>query len=82
MNFSLKNNCTQRVISYNNPIQNELTINSKTEVSTIELYNLEGKLIKKSNSNKMETSIVKNGIYMAKILFENGETKTIKVIKK
>ncbi len=79
-NLSL-NNFERTKINFVNPIQNELEINSTEKINLIELYNIEGKLISKTFNNKLETFELKNGLYFAKIFFENGKNQTEKVIK-
>ena len=71
---------------YPNPTNNVLNIlgNNIYEVS---IYNLRGQVLMKmkeieGNNIKLNLSNFENGIYLAKILFNNNVQKTIKVIKK
>ncbi len=72
------------ILLYPNPLSGLLTINSKSEIMQIELYNIEGKLFHKKNINNLETNIdfsnYTNGNYFIKIKTEKTE-KNFKIIK-
>ena len=68
-------------VTFKNPVQNELVINSQAEISTIELFSLDGELIKKSNTNYIDTSNLPNGIYLVNVKFMNGYNLSKKVVK-
>ena len=66
---------------YPNPVRNNLFIKSKDEILKIEIYNLLAKkIIEKKNSNQVNLSSLKPGIYLVKILYKNGSV-TKQVIK-
>ena len=60
-----------------------LTIESKTVITEIEVYNQLGQLVlSNSNNNKIDLSSVSQGIYIVKIKDVNGNIGTQKVVKK
>ncbi|MPS71999.1 MAG: T9SS type A sorting domain-containing protein [Chryseobacterium sp.] len=69
---------------YPNPVKDELTIISKNEANRISIYNAAGQLVKDSEikNNKVNVSDLSIGNYIGKIILKNGQTQTIKVIKK
>lgn len=71
---------------YPNPVQNELNIKAEQTIAAIEIYNLTGQIVNqvkvKESSYLLDTSKLSTGVYMVKIDFENGTTKTVKIIKK
>ncbi|MFD2909688.1 T9SS type A sorting domain-containing protein [Flavobacterium ardleyense] len=71
----------QNKITYNNPIAAELKINAESKIDSIEVFNLAGQKVQVSNSDTVNFSLFEKGVYLAKINFEDGETKTIKVLK-
>jgi len=77
-----ENNESHSVI-YPNPATNVLNILSEKEIHNIEIYNVEGQLVKfiSDNVNSIGISDLNNGVYFVKIHTENG-TATHKFIKK
>ncbi|MGE8528144.1 T9SS type A sorting domain-containing protein [Chryseobacterium rhizosphaerae] len=69
------------LFSFENPVQQNLIYHTKEKVQSIEIYALNGKLIKNIESNNTRISEVPKGVYMAKVVFENGKTTTKKLIK-
>ncbi|PZU89314.1 MAG: hypothetical protein DI529_04655 [Chryseobacterium sp.] len=69
---------------YPNPVKDELTIVSKNEANRISIYNVAGQLVKDSEikNNKVNVSDLSTGNYIGKITLKNGQTQSIKVIKK
>ncbi len=65
-----------------NPVQNELNIQSDSEIEKIEIYSLEGKLMLQSNAKIINVHSLENGIYILKITDFNGHKKIKKIIKK
>ena len=63
-----------------NPSNGVFTINTDVNFS-YKVYNVIGELIIESNSNKIDLSTNKTGIYFLKIETTNGTVKTIKLIK-
>lgn len=68
-------------ISFENPIKESLIYHTKEKVQSIEIYTLDGKLIKNIESNNTRISEVPKGVYMAKTVFENRKTSVKKLIK-
>jgi len=68
---------------YPNPTTGILTIQSKTSIVQIEIYNQLGQLVLSNNEeNTIDISNVGQGLYFIKILDENGNIGTQKVVKK
>lgn len=71
---------------YPNPATNELNISSDEEIKTITIYNLQGAMIAELNPNSafsnLNISNYQTGLYFVKILTENDEVVTMKLIKK
>jgi len=68
---------------YPNPTKGILTIQSKTNIVQIEIYNQLGQLVLSNNEeNTIDISNVGQGLYFIKILDENGNIGTQKVVKK
>ncbi|MCB9202971.1 MAG: T9SS type A sorting domain-containing protein [Flavobacteriales bacterium] len=68
-------------LSFKNPISDKLEINSEKEIKSLELFNLEGKLIISSKTNTLDTSFINKGIYVVKVTFKDGESRIEKIIK-
>jgi len=66
-----------------NPTENNLTIESKTEILKIEIYNNIGEFIlEKKYGKKINISNLSQGIYLIKIIGKNGRIETKKILKK
>ena len=69
---------------YPNPVQNKLTISSITEISSIEVFNVLGQTVLRSNPNttntKLDMSQLNGGAYFVKVVSGNN-AKTIRIIK-
>ena len=65
-----------------NPTNSVVNINSKTEILTIELYDVQGRILETlvGNNKKIDISDKTNGIYFLKITTENG-SKVERIIK-
>lgn len=76
------NNVTRTAI-YPNPATDVLNLISENEIQYVEIYNIEGQLIKSisGNVNNISISDMNDGLYFVKIHTENG-TATHKFIKK
>lgn len=67
---------------YPNPTNGILNVSVKESLSSIEVYNVLGSLLKRStNSNQVDISDLSAGSYLAKITATDGRTTTQKVIK-
>jgi len=70
---------------YPNPVENQFTIssNNKEEIKTIEIYNLQGQLVKtESNLNIISTENLTPGFYLAKLTSYDGKEANLKFLKK
>ncbi|CAH0282895.1 T9SS type A sorting domain-containing protein [Chryseobacterium sp. Bi04] len=72
---------TLPLFSFENPVKQNLIYHTKERLKSIEIYNLNGKRIKNIESNGTSISEVPKGVYMVKVVFENGKTTTKKLIK-
>ncbi|MBP6754920.1 MAG: T9SS type A sorting domain-containing protein [Bacteroidia bacterium] len=76
---------------YPNPVKEELFLkwdnSSEIKLQTIKLYSLNGSLLKSFenqmtlNNNNILFKEYPNGIYIIELMYDNGEAKTIKIIK-
>jgi hypothetical protein len=57
---------------YPNPSTEKIYVNYESDFSTINIINLQGKTILKSNTKNIDISGLENGIYIAQIMTENG----------
>ena len=68
---------------YPNPVKNHLFVDTKDQITKIEIYNVLGQLEQSSsNLKEVNTSNFKSGNYVAKITLSTGKTITKKFIKK
>jgi len=81
--LGVSENALADVFVYPIPTKGMLTIESKTVITEIEVYNQLGQLVlSNSNNNKIDLSSVSQGIYIVKIKDVNGNIGTQKVVKK
>ena len=70
---------------YPNPVTDVLTINSKTDMDSIKVFNLLGQTVKSLNNNtttaKVDMSDLSQGAYFVKVV-SGALTKTMRIIKK
>ena len=80
---NIKSNLMVRI--YPNPTDGIIYIDSKDKISTLTIYDSKGSIVK-SNWNKTlsnaDISNLRNGLYIIKITFMNGESSNYKVLKK
>ncbi len=67
---------------YPNPVSSVLNIQTEEMVKQMEVYTLEGKLVKESKENKIDVSPLPTGFYIVKILTSEGKIGVKKFIKK
>ncbi|MEJ5106884.1 T9SS type A sorting domain-containing protein [Chryseobacterium sp. MYb328] len=70
----------QPMISFENPVKQNLIYDTKETVHSIDIYS-GGKIIKKVRSNHSDLSDLPSGVYLVKIRFANGKEATKKLIK-
>lgn len=80
-NLSTLESANKNNILIENPVKTQLNIKSKETIISIQLYNMEGKLIKTSNSDNMPVANLEKGIYVLKIQLKNGDIVSKKIIK-
>lgn len=68
---------------YPNPSKDLVTISTSSEIKEKTIYDLQGKLIKsiKNNSKELSISDLSNGVYLLKVIDENGFSNNQKLIK-
>lgn len=64
-----------------NPVKDLLKIHSKEKITSVQLYNVAGQLVKTSNSQNMTVKELSKGNYILKIQLENGTVISEKIIK-
>ncbi len=82
--LGIKDNFLAKSISlYPNPVGDAFTINSKVQLTRVEIYSVLGKMVKEIHSDfkAIQTSHLPNGIYIVKI-YSNNECTTKKILKK
>nr|WP_262901776.1 T9SS type A sorting domain-containing protein [Chryseobacterium lathyri] len=67
--------------SFENPVKKNLVYSSKEKVLKIEIYSVDGRLIKTIKENNSTVSDLSKGVYVAKVSFENGKIISRKLIK-
>lgn len=69
---------------YPNPTADFVHISSKEKIKTLALFDMSGKqMMSKSNpENKISLESYPKGMYLLKIIFENGKSETRKIVKK
>jgi len=80
--LNVNENLSKNFKIHPNPTTDFVTIESKSEIESVALYNQLGQLIKTQKELRVNLSNSASGIYFIKIKFENGETTTQKIIKK
>lgn len=68
-------------VQVQNPFNNELKIRSKEEIKSVELYDLNGRIILKSSGNLLDTSYLNKGLFVLKTVTISGKVFINKVIK-
>nr|WP_294936310.1 T9SS type A sorting domain-containing protein [uncultured Flavobacterium sp.] len=67
---------------YPNPVTSILNVQSEELVNRMEVYSLEGQLVKESAENKMDVSNLQSGFYIIKVITDDNKTGVGKFIKK
>jgi hypothetical protein len=68
-------------ISFENPVRQNLVYKSKEKIGKIDIYSIDGELLKTVRENNSNISELQKGVYIAKTTFENGKILTKKLIK-
>ncbi len=71
----------KNIITVENPVKNKINIQSEEKITSLQLYNLDGKLIRSTNNKDMHISDLSKGNYLLSIQLENGKTVSKKIIK-
>jgi len=66
---------------YPNPTKGEINIKTDKKIKSSTVFDLSGKVLLQSNSEKVNISSFTKGTYLLKVEFADGSTKTEKVIK-
>ncbi|SDW04651.1 T9SS type A sorting domain-containing protein [Aequorivita viscosa] len=70
---------------YPNPVDEVFTIQSKTAIESISVYNLMGQVVLKPSAishGEIDLSTLNSGIYLVKVTFDGGYSETLKIVKK
>ncbi|MFB9076265.1 GEVED domain-containing protein [Flavobacterium procerum] len=67
---------------YPNPTSDYATVQASETVKEITVFNITGQQISTGNSSRIDLSNVPQGVYLVRILFENGTSVVQKMIKK
>ncbi|WP_281298353.1 LamG-like jellyroll fold domain-containing protein [Flavobacterium limnophilum] len=70
-----------KVLLYPNPVKDVLNIETKTELKSVEIYNIQGQKVKTSTQKQTNVSDLASGIYMVRIQDENNGIATEKIVK-
>ncbi|MBS1781926.1 MAG: T9SS type A sorting domain-containing protein [Bacteroidetes bacterium] len=70
-----------KCIMHPNPSNSNLCIESENDILKIEIYNLQGQLVKITKTKNISIGNLTNGLYMVKIYFTNGLQCTQKLVK-
>ena len=73
---------TSEISIYPNPAKDFVNILSKERLSSVEIYNMTGQKILESKNTKINTSNLKSGVYMVKIVDIKNQTTSKKLIIK
>ncbi|PTT21167.1 hypothetical protein DBR28_20390 [Chryseobacterium sp. HMWF028] len=68
-------------ITFENPVKENFVYFSKNKIDKINIYSIDGKLLKTFKKNNTSASDLTKGIYIANIIFENGTAAIMKLIK-
>ena len=66
---------------YPNPATSILNINSRDEISSVEIYSIEGKRVLTSQLTQVDVSQLTSGIYLVKIITNDNKVGTKKLVK-
>lgn len=77
----------ENLSSFPNPVQDELTITSLVNMSSIEVYSILGKKVLSQSADSGTLTNIKmgnlqTGLYFVNVTAENGETSVLRVMKK
>ena len=76
---------TTDLLVYPNPVSDILNIKSQKGIETVELTNMLGQIVirsKELNDQKLNVSSLAPGVYVLKVVFGNGNTQVVKVMKR
>ena len=73
---------TKTVAVYPNPTIGNLTIDLLEDLKEVQVYSLTGKKVFVSTSKNIDIEHLSSGVYMLRIISEEGKTATKRIIKK
>lgn len=83
--LAIPENVVAKISIYPNPVSDiiYLTGNS-SEIESLQIFSIQGKLVKKMNSisEEIDVSNLRSGMYFVKIILIDGKTNTLKFVKK
>ena len=78
--MSTNSTVTDQDMTYNNPVNDQLIIEASNNILAVNIYNLQGQLIRETNDNKIDMSSMSIGIYVVEVSTLVGVNR-FKVIK-
>lgn len=72
----------KNITVYPNPTADYIYVSGNKKIASLELYNSNGQKVLKANESKMDLAHLTAGVYILKIITENGEVSSSKIIKK
>ncbi|SDE75692.1 T9SS type A sorting domain-containing protein [Epilithonimonas hungarica] len=72
----------KNITVYPNPTADYIYVSGNKKITSLELYNSNGQKVLKTSESKMDLAPVTAGVYILKIVTENGEISSSKIIKK
>jgi hypothetical protein len=83
---AVSNNYAEGVSIFPNPVTNVLKVDALSEVSSYEIYNVPGALVKRETVNRssfeINTSLMENGVYFLQLNTTDNRKHVIRLIKK
>lgn len=67
---------------YPNPVSSVINLSSDKKISTSQIYDLNGKLVKSATDSKINVETLEKGAYIIKVTMADGTTASEKIIKK
>ncbi|HLS31723.1 MAG TPA: T9SS type A sorting domain-containing protein, partial [Flavobacteriaceae bacterium] len=82
--MGVKNQNLQTVKIYPNPTTGVLNLQSKTNLESYQLYDLQGRIVKQGKliDKQIDLSGVDNGLYFLRVRDQTGNVENLKVVKK
>ncbi|MGC4128035.1 MAG: T9SS type A sorting domain-containing protein [Bergeyella sp.] len=80
-NLNTNETSVKSIVTIENPVKGRLNIQSKETITSLQLYTIDGKLIRNTSNKDMSVLDIPKGNYLLKIQLENGQTVSEKIIR-